>query len=86
MFGGVYGWVFGGVLGWVFREHPPFNFSLFIVVLSDMGGCWGVFAQNYIFSFLFLFPNFLYFCGIIPPYPSSDADADGMHLYIKAFT
>ncbi len=42
---GGYGWVFGGVLrwvlGWVSEKHPPFNFSLIIDVLSDLGGCWG---------------------------------------------
>jgi len=42
--------VYGGVLGWVLEKHPPFNFSLFIVVLNDMGGCWGVFASQNFFA------------------------------------
>ena len=45
-------WVYGGVLGWVLEKHPPFNFSLFIVVLSDMGGCWGVFASQNFFALI----------------------------------
>ena len=44
--GWVLGWVFGGVFGGVFERHPPFNFSLFIGISRDLGGCWGVFAKN----------------------------------------
>ena len=74
MFGGVYGWVFGGVLGWVFREHPPFNFSSFIVVLNDMGGCWGVFAQNYIFLLFIVNSKLFVFL------PTQSAIAVKMHV------
>ena len=43
--GGVEG-MYGGVLGWVSEKHPPANFALFISVLRDLGGCWGVFAKK----------------------------------------
>ncbi len=50
--GGVFGWVLGWELGGMLGKHPPFNFSLFIAILSDMGGCWGVFAK-----IIFLYEN-----------------------------
>ena len=53
--GGVFGWVFG----WVLNQHPPSDFPLFIGVLRDLGGCWGVFAKNSP-NHIFIYPRSIF--------------------------
>ena len=58
-----------GVLGWVLSQHPPSNFSLFIVVSRDLGGCWGIFREKlYILHSAFYSKTFCIFAPAICPF------------------